>query len=59
MREEDNIEKEGLQEDNPDIGDNSGDEDFAECRNVLNSENGYRYRIHRSSSVGKNKCWKI
>ena len=30
MREEDNIEKEGLQEDNPDIGDNSGDEDFAE-----------------------------
>lgn len=30
MREEDNIEKEGLQEDNLDIGDNSGDEDFAE-----------------------------
>ena len=30
MREEDNIEKEGLQEDNPDISDNSGDEDFAE-----------------------------
>jgi membrane protein involved in colicin uptake len=30
LREEDNIEKEGLQEDNPDIGDNSGDEDFAE-----------------------------
>lgn len=30
MREEDNIEKEGLQEDNPDIGDNLGDEDFAE-----------------------------
>ena len=30
MREEDNIEKEGLQEDNTDIGDNSGDEDFAE-----------------------------
>jgi membrane protein involved in colicin uptake len=30
LREEDNIEKEGLQEDNLDIGDNSGDEDFAE-----------------------------
>ena len=29
MREEDNIEKEGLQEDNPDIGDNSGDDDLS------------------------------